>query len=72
MVGLVETQLVLTYEEAMNHFISVLGRGLEGTILKSITAPWKDGKPKWQIKMKLELRTRMSYHHSRCNLLAVK
>jgi len=55
MISLVETQLVLTYEEAMNHFISVLGRGLEGTILKSTTAPWKDGKPKWQIKMKLEI-----------------
>ena len=55
MIGLVETQLVLTYEEAMNHFISILGRGLEGTILKSTTAPWKDGKPKWQIKMKLEI-----------------
>jgi hypothetical protein len=55
MISLVETQLVLNYEEAMNHFVSVLSRGLEGTILKSTTAPWKDGKPKWQIKMKLEI-----------------
>ena len=55
MVSLVETKLVLSYEEAIEHFISVLNRGLEGTILKSITASWKDGKPKWQIKMKLEI-----------------
>ena len=55
MVSLVETKLVLSYEEAIEHFISVLNRGLEGTILKSTTASWKDGKPKWQIKMKLEI-----------------
>ena len=55
MVGLVETKPVISYEEAIEHFLSVLNRGLEGTILKSITAPWKDGKPKWQIKMKLEI-----------------
>lgn len=55
MISLVETKEVLTYQESMDHFISVLGRGLEGTILKSIDAPWKDGKPKWQVKMKLEI-----------------
>jgi DNA ligase-1 len=55
MVSLVETKLVTSYEEAIEHFLSVLNRGLEGTILKSIMAPWKDGKPKWQIKMKLEI-----------------
>lgn len=55
MVELIETQSVVSYEEAIEHFLSVLNRGLEGTILKSITAPWKDGKPKWQIKMKLEI-----------------
>lgn len=54
-ISLVEGEMVSTYEEAMNHFVSTLGRGLEGTILKSMTAPWKDGKPKWQIKMKLEI-----------------
>ena len=55
MISLVESKQVSTYEEVMNHFVSALGRGLEGTILKSTTAPWRDGKPKWQIKIKLEI-----------------
>ena len=55
MVSLVESEEVSSYPEAMNHFISTLGRGLEGTILKSLDSEWKDGKPKWQIKMKLEI-----------------
>ena len=32
-----------------------MARGEEGTILKSYDGEWKDGKPTWQIKMKLEL-----------------
>lgn len=55
MVSLVENKIIETYEQAMDHFVSSLNRGLEGTILKSAIAPWKDGKPKWQVKMKLEI-----------------
>jgi DNA ligase-1 len=33
----------------------MLKRGEEGTILKSIDGEWKDGKPNWQVKMKLEI-----------------
>lgn len=51
----VEEKIVTTYSEAMMHFQDALSRGLEGTILKSTTARWKDGKPKWQVKMKLEI-----------------
>lgn len=51
----VEKQEVHSYQEAMNFFQSCLNRGLEGAIIKSKTGEWKDGKPKWQIKMKLEL-----------------
>lgn len=54
-VEFVEERIVTTYAEAMEHFQDALSRGLEGTILKSSTAPWKDGKPKWQVKMKLEI-----------------
>jgi DNA ligase-1 len=54
-VSIVEGKEVNSYSDAMNHFVSALSRGLEGTILKSAEAPWKDGKPKWQIKMKLEI-----------------
>ena len=39
----------------MEHFLDALERGLEGTILKSATAGWKDGKPTTQVKMKLEM-----------------
>ncbi len=51
----IEHKLVLTYEQAMEHFIESLSKGLEGTILKSYRGVWKDSKPKWQVKMKLEI-----------------
>ena len=52
---IVEGAVVKTYEEAMSHFQQVLKRGEEGTILKSLTGTWKDGKPTWQVKMKLDM-----------------
>jgi ATP-dependent DNA ligase len=55
MVSLIETKTVKTYEEAMAHFQESLAKGLEGTVLKSINGTWKDGKPNWQVKMKLEI-----------------
>jgi len=54
-IELVEMKLVTSYAEAMEHFVDALNRGLEGTILKSLDGAWKDGKPNWQIKMKLEI-----------------
>ena len=55
MVELVETKIISTYAEAVEHFLDAQERGLEGTIIKSSTAGWKDGKPTYQIKMKLEM-----------------
>lgn len=55
MVSAIENKEVSTFEEAMEHFKEMLGRNEEGTILKSTTGEWKDGKPTWQIKLKLEL-----------------
>jgi ATP-dependent DNA ligase len=55
MVSIVENREVNTFEEAMEHFKEMLGRNEEGTILKAQTGEWKDGKPIWQIKLKLEL-----------------
>ena len=52
-VSLIESIEVTTLGEAMEHFLDALERGLEGTILKSATAGWKDGKPTTQVKMKL-------------------
>lgn len=60
MVNLIESRVVSSYAEAMAHFQEVLatevdGVPQEGTILKAIDGEWKDGKPVWQIKMKLEM-----------------
>lgn len=54
-VDLIETRFIRTYEEAMDHFLDTQKRGLEGTIIKDSHAGWKDGKPTYQIKMKLEM-----------------
>lgn len=54
-IGFVETVKVDTYEEALQHFQEALARGEEGTILKAADGKWKNGKPNWQIKMKLEM-----------------
>jgi hypothetical protein len=54
-VELIENRFIRTYEEAMDHFLDTQSRGLEGTIIKSSHAGWKDGKPTYQIKMKLEM-----------------
>ena len=55
MVELVEFKMVSTYAEAMAHFVEMLERGEEGTILKSLDGGWKNGKPNHQMKMKLEM-----------------
>lgn len=54
-VNVVETRYITTYAEAIEHFLEAQKRGLEGTIIKSSEAGWKDGKPTYQIKMKLEM-----------------
>jgi len=55
MVTMVESKLIYTYAEAIKHFQEALSRGLEGTIIKAMDGAWKNGKPTWQIKMKLEI-----------------
>lgn len=54
-VNIIEGLIVHNYAQAMNHFQEVLSAGEEGTILKAWDGEWKDGKPTWQIKCKLEL-----------------
>ena len=54
-IEIVETREVSTTKEAMEHFTEALERGLEGTILKDSEGEWKDGKPNWQVKMKLDM-----------------
>lgn len=54
-VKMIESTIVHSYAQAMTHFQEVLAEGEEGTILKAWDGEWKDGKPTWQIKCKLEL-----------------
>ena len=60
MIKPIESKEVETYGEAMEHFQEVLstevdGVPQEGTILKAYDGAWKDGKPTWQIKLKIEM-----------------
>jgi hypothetical protein len=55
MVDIIETRFIKNYAEAMQHFLDTQEMGLEGTIIKDSSAGWKDGKPTYQIKMKLEM-----------------
>ena len=54
-VKLVESRKITTYAEAMDHFLTALKDGLEGTFVKDGNGEWKDGKPVYQCKMKLEI-----------------
>lgn len=54
-IQLVETVEVKTMADVMKHFLDALSRGLEGTIVKDGNGEWKDGKPSYQCKMKLEM-----------------
>lgn len=54
-ISMVESKLIYNYSDAVQHFQEVLNIGLEGTILKAINGTWKDGKPNWQVKMKMEI-----------------
>ena len=51
----VEYKEVTNVGEAMAHFKDLLNRGEEGTILKGGEGHWKDGKPTFQVKFKLEM-----------------
>lgn len=55
MVKPVESKIVSSYQEAIEHFNEMLIRGEEGIILKSLDGGWIDSKPSYQIKMKLDI-----------------
>jgi len=46
---------LFSFEDAMTFFQECLNKGLEGIILKSKDGKWKDGKPNYQVKLKLEM-----------------
>lgn len=52
-IEIIETRIVHTVEEAIEHFQEMLLLGLEGTVLKDPDAIWEDTTSKKQIKLKL-------------------
>lgn len=55
MLSVVQTKVVETIEDVMSHFIEVLKRNGEGTVVKSMDGVWADTKPNYQIKVKKEI-----------------
>jgi len=51
---LVDSKVVKSLEEANADFQDKISSGKEGTILKGLSGAWKDGKPSYQIKFKLD------------------
>lgn len=51
---LISRRKVANVSEALAHFKEIVDGGGEGTILKGSDGHWKDGKPNWQIKFKVE------------------
>lgn len=51
----IEGIMVESFAEVMAHFKHLLSQGEEGTIVKSMNGTFKDGKPVYQIKIKLEM-----------------
>lgn len=53
LVRIVETEFCRSNVTAEDHYRSSVIRGLEGTVLKYTDKPWKDGKPTYQMKLKV-------------------
>ncbi len=51
---LTEYKIVYSFDEAVEHFKSIVERGLEGTILKDRSNIWKDHTSTTQLKLKVE------------------
>lgn len=53
-IQMVEYKIVNSYEEALEHYSELIEKGFEGTVLKNMNTPFKDGTSTSQIKMKEE------------------
>jgi DNA ligase-1 len=51
----IDTRIVHSYDEALDHYRELLRKGKEGTIVKNPKMIWKDGTSKDQVKLKLEV-----------------
>lgn len=54
-ITVVESRIVKTLKDVMDHFNEVVERGGEGTVVKSLDGLWVDSKPSYQIKVKKEM-----------------
>lgn len=55
MIRIVDTRVVYSLEDVMEHFNEVVARDGEGTVVKSLDGVWTDGKPSFQVKVKKEM-----------------
>ena len=53
-ISLVRSRQVSAWDSANQFYIEILSSGGEGAIVKRLDGKWKDGKPSWQVKMKVE------------------
>lgn len=54
-ITVVDTRIVKTLKDVMDHFNEVVARDGEGTVIKSMDGVWVDSKPSYQIKVKKEI-----------------
>lgn len=54
-VRIVDSRDIMTLDDAKLHFKEAIINGEEGTIVKAMDGAWVSDKPKWQVKMKLEI-----------------
>jgi DNA ligase-1 len=54
-ISVIETKMVYSLDEALEHYRYALERGFEGTIIKNPLGVWKNTTSKDQVKMKLEI-----------------
>lgn len=54
-VNIVPSKVLNSFKDIMEHYQEVVQQGLEGIVVKSMKAPWKDGKHPSNIKIKEEI-----------------
>lgn len=57
--AIIETRVVRSLAEAFKHYLEILRRGGEGTIIKQLNLIWKDHTSKGQIKLKLKAQVEL-------------
>lgn len=60
-ISVIETRTVYSKAEAYDHYFEVLGRGLEGTVIKHPRGVWKDTTSKDCVKLKLEVDVELRF-----------